>query len=228
MKDIKDIIIKAEKLTSAVYLITSFISDLEPIKWQLRQAALNFLSDIVQRGAGLPSEKLMADLEQVLLLIKVVLSGNSFSNMNFSIVCREYELIKEAVDQELKQELVLPGAPLPTAPHSPLIDSIGEFHRPSALRGDSLSAAGVANQRKTARNKVNNHSQIVGGGAGGRRELILKFIKTNGWSSIKEITGFVPGVSSKTVQRELVALVNNGVLKREGERRWSRYGFDSH
>ena len=41
--------------------------------------------------------------------------------------------------------------------------------------------------------------------------------------TIKDIALHIPGVSEKTVQRDLQALVSAGVLKRKGERRWSRY-----
>ena len=61
----------------------------------------------------------------------------------------------------------------------------------------------------------------------GRRDKILDFIKQNNWSSIRDIAKFIPGVSSKTVQRELVELVRIGTLKKTGERRWSRYSAES-
>jgi len=40
---------------------------------------------------------------------------------------------------------------------------------------------------------------------------------------IKDITSLIGDYSEKTVQRDLVALVKAGVLKKEGERRWSKY-----
>ena len=58
-----------------------------------------------------------------------------------------------------------------------------------------------------------------------RRESILAFIRRNGRSSIKEIADVIEGCSMKTVQRELAALVDEGVLTRQGERRWSRYNL---
>lgn len=58
-----------------------------------------------------------------------------------------------------------------------------------------------------------------------RRELILEYLRKNGISSIKDIAQVIDGVSEKTVQRELLALVDEGVLRKEGERRWSRYAL---
>jgi len=56
-----------------------------------------------------------------------------------------------------------------------------------------------------------------------RRSLILSFLKGRDWTSIKDISEAIGGCSSKTIQRELSDLVQQGVLKKKGDRRWSRY-----
>jgi hypothetical protein len=58
---------------------------------------------------------------------------------------------------------------------------------------------------------------------GQRREEILKIIKARGSVTIKDITGLVRDCSEKTVQRELMSLVDDKLVKKTGERRWSRY-----
>ncbi len=58
-----------------------------------------------------------------------------------------------------------------------------------------------------------------------RKNSILKFIKEKREVGIKDIMTIVSGCSEKTVQRELLALVSSGILKREGEKRWSRYSI---
>jgi hypothetical protein len=40
---------------------------------------------------------------------------------------------------------------------------------------------------------------------------------------VKDVSAVVKDCSEKTLQRELLALVAQGVLKKEGERRWSSY-----
>lgn len=57
----------------------------------------------------------------------------------------------------------------------------------------------------------------------GRQETIYRLIKQQGPISIRDIAQAVPDVGSKTIQRELIALIKSGRLKREGDRRWSRY-----
>jgi DNA-binding transcriptional ArsR family regulator len=58
-----------------------------------------------------------------------------------------------------------------------------------------------------------------------RRSRILKLVKDKQEVMVKDITVHFPDLSEKTVQRELVALVETGVLKKAGERRWSRYSL---
>ncbi len=58
-----------------------------------------------------------------------------------------------------------------------------------------------------------------------RQKAILDIIKRTGETSIKDITTGFPGCSEKTIQRELNSLIYGGVLKKIGERRWSKYMF---
>ena len=57
-----------------------------------------------------------------------------------------------------------------------------------------------------------------------RRDILLSALKTKGPSSVGELVGvFESQVSEKTVQRELNAMVEAGVVKKDGEKRWRRY-----
>jgi predicted HTH transcriptional regulator len=58
-----------------------------------------------------------------------------------------------------------------------------------------------------------------------RQDLILNTIRQRGELSIKDLTEVIKGCSEKTIQRELVSLVNSGTLLKTGERRWSRYSL---
>jgi len=56
-----------------------------------------------------------------------------------------------------------------------------------------------------------------------RRETIVSVIRNKGTASIKDISTLVRGVSEKTIQRELIALIGLGMVGKQGERRWSTY-----
>jgi hypothetical protein len=56
-----------------------------------------------------------------------------------------------------------------------------------------------------------------------RREQILALFVKGVDVSIKDIAARIKGCSEKTIQRELNALLYDGVIERIGEKRWSRY-----
>jgi len=58
-----------------------------------------------------------------------------------------------------------------------------------------------------------------------RQKGILTTLKKGERYSIKDILMHVSGVSEKTVQRDLLSLVNKGYLSKAGERRWSSYAL---
>ena len=62
-------------------------------------------------------------------------------------------------------------------------------------------------------------------GKGDRRTIILALIKQKPQLAVKDITKSIPGVSEKTIQRELLAMVAEGILVKKGERRWSTYSL---
>lgn len=61
-----------------------------------------------------------------------------------------------------------------------------------------------------------------------RRNTILRLIKDKREVTIKDISMVVSEISEKTIQRELLTLVSEGVLKKTGEKRWSRYSILSN
>ncbi len=54
-------------------------------------------------------------------------------------------------------------------------------------------------------------------------QKILDFLKLNPSSSIKDIAGVVKNCSEKTIQRELAILIEQGLVQKVGERRWTVY-----
>jgi hypothetical protein len=58
-----------------------------------------------------------------------------------------------------------------------------------------------------------------------RRGRVMDLMREVKTAIVKDFLTVVEGCSEKTVQRLLADLVEEGVLKREGERRWSRYSL---
>ncbi len=200
------VLLKAQKLTSALYLVSSFLPDQEPLKWRLREQALEALSETKSAITAAGREGIclfdhaISSIGQLNDLIGVALALPGVSQMNFSILQGEYQNLERQMSQMPSPFLSLTLAP-------------------SAAR----SALPVSSPRPLVAKPVLKKTSEASPNS--RQELILNYLKNNGWSSIKDIAQRLPQVSSKTVQRELALLVAQGAIKREGDRRWSRYAL---
>lgn len=58
-----------------------------------------------------------------------------------------------------------------------------------------------------------------------RRERIKVVLSAKGEATIKDISDIITDVSTKTIQRELNAMIEDNLVQRQGERRWSKYSL---
>lgn len=101
---------------------------------------------------------------------------------------------------------------------------------------DDLNYRVAAPREATPRTRVNDkaasasHGEQDNGSAKSvdqdRRERIKVVLGAKGEATIKDITDIITDVSSKTIQRELNAMIEDNLVKRQGERRWSRYSLN--
>lgn len=265
IKDAKIVAIKGQRLSRAIYLVSSFFSDHDPIKWRIREKVIDLLNDSNFFGQNLKDNnddksvslesnivlnKLNGHLDQLSSLMELALTGGVVSEMNFSVLKQEISNLLEMVEKEINETSfsrylnspiisdgedikTVNGLPVskinyqvssnnhngPHIGHIHLSDSsIGQNTTKSALeRGNKPTNSTDNNLEKTAgkMTKVDNHIN--------RKKIISDFVRGRGWTSIKDIAVAVHGCSEKTVQRLLVEMVDEGTLKKQGERRWSRY-----
>ncbi|MBI5742212.1 MAG: hypothetical protein HZA25_00010 [Candidatus Niyogibacteria bacterium] len=57
-----------------------------------------------------------------------------------------------------------------------------------------------------------------------RQKKIMDFVKNNGWVGVGDVSVvFAKSISEKTIQRELMAMADAGILRKAGDKRWRRY-----
>ena len=201
---------KAEKLTAAIYLITSTLSDSEPMKWTLRKKSSEILSFIldykthVSRRVDFVHETNRKVLELVSFL-EVMVIGELISKMNFSIINQEFlnlsDMLNNLPIEEEKAEKIFPS---------------GLFNLPKNDQLNSIKIDQTIKDKefikdKTSVNRLNRHNAI------------LELLRKKGELTIKDIAQVVKNCSEKTLQRELTSFMKDGMVKRIGEKRWSRY-----
>ena len=72
------------------------------------------------------------------------------------------------------------------------------------------------------KNLLNNEPKIKDPN---RQDIIIDLLKKNSNLTIKDFVKVIKNCSEKTIQRELISLVKKGVIKKQGERRWSTYSL---
>jgi hypothetical protein len=247
---------KTERLSSAVYMVTEFVSDTEPLKWELRKKSLELISDIGElvalhyRITPQIFAEVVKDLYGMISLCDVAKEGRILSEMNLSILRGEFIKLVDFLDKEISvgplhknhslslNAFDIHDSELPAYEDQRSLEKdqisikdikdTGDLYSPlRSLRTQQGQKTASAGGKQASKNQQDNTSSRTAG-EGSRSSRILGILLTmNRPASIKDISGSLSNVSEKTVQRELLALVAQGILKKEGERRWSRYSIVS-
>lgn len=197
---------KSERIAAALYLVSNFLSDTEPMKEMIRKKMM-LLVDYASSGNQKP---MLQALLAVLSSVEVAFSSGLMSNMNYSILKDELEELIKIIDRKS-----LSGNAYEEKLSSPRFFEIGVApHEHSKLKGQSKQIGKMVGNVRESK-----------GQSGERREIMIKMLKDRSNLIIKDFTAVITNCSEKTIQRELLKMVNEGVLKKAGERRWSRYSL---
>jgi len=217
---------KVEKITAGLYLVSGLLKDEEPIKWELRDRGMDLLTSSFTASSALPGDKnivvqalFTAALESISLL-NVAKISNLISDMNHRLLVREIDYILNMLRDKLSAN----------AENAGYVLSESFFKTPNLFSTDFKSSSASKSNSKstdTAQVKAVNKGQVyVREKKSERQEIIISALKGQSNLTIKDFARIIKDCSEKTIQRELINLVDNGVIKREGERRWSRYSLN--
>lgn len=87
-----------------------------------------------------------------------------------------------------------------------------------------ITAQTTPTQRKRASSQTHDVHPALSTG-NDRRERIKTILEAKGEATIKDISEIITDCSEKTIQRELNAMIEENTVKRQGERRWSKYSI---
>ncbi len=206
---------KSEKIASALYWITSFFSDQEPLKWELRTLASELLSLSVSLKDSLLKEKDAILLEtknivtRITKLIALAKNANLISPENHIIL--ETELFKCAGLLEYPiniSDLLSIESPRQSSREISPMSIKDKIETKSGDKRMSFKEFGAVSVKK------NN-----------RQSIIISLLKRKKEIMIKDVSPLIEGCSEKTIQRELSAMVRSGLIKRVGDKRWTRYSL---
>lgn len=243
---------KLEKITIAIYMITDFFPEEEPLKNYLRTKCIELMSYIISLAKGpscLDEEaffKVVSLMSEIDSSLRISLSIGLISEMNYSILGEEYksflEVVKQKKEEGLGRKIIFPENFFDEEDKDAFKNAVNkkEEHK-EITRGSKGHYKGQEKQdkteekvikdisqissKKTSEKSVNTKESVKSGGSVTRQEMMLILIKEKKEVSVKDIAKKVKGISEKTIQRELLSMVNKNILKKQGERRWSRYSL---
>ncbi|OHA25263.1 MAG: hypothetical protein A3D52_00375 [Candidatus Taylorbacteria bacterium RIFCSPHIGHO2_02_FULL_44_36] len=213
-KQINWLIYKAERLVSALYMVTDLINTNDPIKWQMRKLGVVLLTEIGKLLESPPSERkkiinsAREATAEILSLLEVVANAGLISRMNYSLLKKEFTNTPLLLERVGKAD-------------SP--KSIGQIQRYSI--GHSIGQAKIIKDKKylssigqnlVIQNKVKKEA---------RKSQITKVFASGKVLSLSDLSEMFRDFGSKMIQRDLLDLVKSGVLNKIGNKRWSRYSL---
>lgn len=246
---------KIKKLSAALYLITNFFEETEPLKNSLRVLATSFLSVSARmyRADSRTLSGMHTNLESLILetlsLLEVASLNGLISPMNLSILKREFSdltarlhtLVEGSKEEALVLEpqfFITKEAEIPTSimqrgeavsTKNVLKESFGSsvknFDLYKQNQEESIPRVAIESVQDEEKKEKLKDFGSVAVKKNRRQSLIIGLLKRKKEIMIKDVVGLITDCSEKTIQRELSMLVDSGLLKKEGERRWTRYSL---
>ena len=239
---------KTNKLITALYMVTDIMDKEEPLRNKLRTLGANIISDTYSILANI-----LPKISEVMSFLDVAETVSLISEMNANILRQEFFELKQSVEESIqipkpsytevnlsdlfKNDFSLPServshTHIGVQKGSTLLRALKDINsptRPAASFAESRRGTAAKrveksmSVRKTRQPNINFETLKRQ-----RRNEIISIIKASPeGATITDIKskaiGQLVSCGEKTLQRELVEMVKNGILKRTGEKRWSRY-----
>jgi hypothetical protein len=225
---------KTEKIVAALYLVSGLLKDKEPLKWELRDHGMDLISASFMASSSLPGDKnsiiqsLFTAALETMSILNVAKVSNLISEMNYRLLMREIDNIVAMLRDRLAQNAENAGYVLSEA-FFKTPDLFSSGFRPDTKSESGSSDEAYKGHSGSGKNSHKAASNHTGHGDSSKRttrqETILSLLKSNSSLTIKDFSRVIKDCSEKTIQRELLDLVQKGIIKKEGERRWSTYSL---
>jgi len=234
---------RAERIVSALYLVTNHVSYDEPLRARLRSIGHEILSGVLSLRRGFKSvghEEMLSLISQIRELathVQLLRVAGYVSSANSNILIRAIDELgqflassrRSILSEELSfsREDFVPGDAMPrgmSTAHTHMRKVEGDVKAANAAAASKESAKRTsgfyrtsATLKSTVRAKRQQELHLE------RQRMIMDILKKSGPLAVKDISSNVIGCGEKTVQRELLSLMEEGRIKKSGTKRWSRY-----
>ncbi len=207
---------KLENISAALFLVSQSLPDTEILKNELRVTSLQGLKSVL----SLISQKVLRvdDLQetsvplfQLASVLDVAVWSGLVSHMNATLLQNEIGncvTLIERLYEKYKTNYFLDSS----------------FFQTETLKTEDVQPKAPKVIKDIPKGQ-NIKDKFVFHSKSDRREKIMALLKTKPAITVKDAVFLMPEFSEKTLQRELLALVQEGVLTKQGDRRWSTYSI---
>lgn len=240
--------LRTEKIASACVLLSSFLPSEHTLREEIEMYAVSLLADFARLSTLSVMERISAQemyvrkIDHIVSCIHVAYIAGLISAADKKIISEELfsytnDLVKnENIFSETHTNAIL-------HPSFFNADETNDL-RPIVLLNEKNNTTSVEIQKNTPQDmfkRTEIQKDTLGHKIkqntsdkpkktelkGQRKNYIIEFFKRKKGQklTVKDISQAIPDCSEKTIQRELLSLVAEHVLKKEGERRWSTYEF---
>lgn len=218
---------KTEKLASAIYMVTNLLSDSEPMKWSLRKKSSELVSLIILYK-DIPESQLFDFIKEVRTKVLELVSMLEISSlaglvslMNFSVLKQEFSNLITMFNVSHEDIKHWKSGAIPKH----FFDVTEKDKTPNNFINFSQRHGSRTNDGFLRTIPENPSIKANVFGRSNRQNIIVNLLKKKGDLTIRDMSQVIRDCSEKTIQRELISLISMGVVKKEGERRWSKYSL---
>lgn len=219
---------RSSKILEALYLVSNAIPITESIREEIRNKSLSLFSRTlsIMRYKSLENQNaVLDDILSLNALVQASKASGYVTKQTVEMVHSGLQLFYERISRYTKLESMSEVLKDMNIGHNSVLETqlLTSVERPISqevsLNKTQSDISGVSDLKGLLPRKGLTKKGVS------RSDAILDLIHLKQRVTVKDIQGVIKGFSQKTLQRELSALVSSGVLKKEGERRWSVYSL---
>jgi predicted transcriptional regulator len=224
---------KTEKIVTALYLVTNLVKDNDPLKWEIRERCMSLISSTVALASIDSQEKntymrfFLSSILETRTFINISLGSHIISKMNAELIIAEIDALVIHIKDQALDDASRAGYVLSKSFFAADMPSRTDDKGQEKTDGKKLPASfsDRVNQPVSFKKTAEDNAFPKDNQKNSRKISIIELLKKQPNLTIKDITKVISNCSTKTVQRELSDLVHAGTIKKEGDRRWSRYSL---
>jgi hypothetical protein len=207
---------KIIKITIALYRVTGLFPEREPLKFQIREKANQILSALIV-FVPQKSQKtaIFRKIEQILALFRIAKSQKWADEKNFLVLERYYREIKQEIAlKQLKistEQLIEPLKVINLPPREKVLKTRESLKTQKFSKKEQKILKTKERQRPVENLEGSPDSPQE------RQKKIIEMLKEKEVISLQEIQQAFPEITSRTIRRDVSALMRNNVLNRKRE-----------